>query len=401
MKSISTLFFSLALAVSATAQTAQTVALSYGTGYNQDVWYSCATGQVKTEPAANWDLAFTVNLWDASILINEVKGVELYEVSSDINDWSTLDTTGALTTPLHNSDLAWEGGAFVSTATGHPDYGWGTYNQVTHAVTGSKIFVLKLADGTYRKMIIDEMAPSGQYTFRIANLDGTNELTKTANKTSYTGKNFFYYDVTGDLFLDREPLSSDWDLVFRRYFSVVQTQWYPVSGVQSNIGVATSEARGIDTTLVDWNNHPVSDTNISEIGSDWKMFDMSTFTYVVDDSLSYFVAAQDGNLYKIVFKSFDGSSTGNFTFSQTLASGLSVEEPVANQNIRLFPNPATDFVNLEGLNSGTEVRLLNLNGQEIFRTQSEGEAVMLNLSGITPGLYLLQAGNAVSKLVVN
>lgn len=384
----------------AQAQNYQTVNLSYGPGYSQDIYYSCATGQVAAVPANNWDIAFTSRLMDASILINEVKGVMLYEVSSDVNDFNNLDTTGLLTTPLHNSDTAWEFGAFNATATFHPNYGWGNYNQITHTVTGTKVFVLVLADGTYKKMVIDAMDASGTYTFRIANLDNSGLLTKTVSKSTYSTKNFFYYDVAGDQFVDREPATTTWDLVFRRYLSPVQGQWYPVSGVQSNIGIQTAEARGVDTTQVVWGNYALSSSNINVIGSDWKNFDMGLFQFVVEDSLSYFVASQDGNLYKLVFKSFAGTSTGNFSFAQSIASGIGVAETGAS-SFTYYPNPASSGVRVAGLENGTTMELLNLNGQVLNRQVAENGEANFEVAQLPRGMYLLRAGGAVSKLILN
>lgn len=382
------------------AQNYQTVSLSYGPGYSQDIYYSCATGQVAAVPANNWDIAFTSRLMDASILINEVKGVQLYEVSSDVNDFTNLDTTGLLTTPLHNSDTAWEYGAFNANATVHPNYGWGNYNQITHTVTGTKVFVLVLADGTYKKMVIDAMDASGTYTFRIANLDNTGLLTKTASKATYSTKNFFYYDVAGDLFVDREPATTTWDLVFRRYLSPIQNQWYPVSGVQSNLGIQTAEARGVDTTQVVWGNYPLSSDNINVIGSDWKYFDMNAFQFMVEDSLSYFVESQDGNLYKLVFKSFSGTSTGNFSFSQSIASSIGAEESKVI-NFSFFPNPASSWVRITGIENGKTVELIAINGQVVDRqVATHGEATF-GVSNLPRGMYLLRVEGAVNKLMLN
>ena len=39
------------------------------------------------------------------------------------------------------------------------------------------------------------MVTNGNFEFRIANLDGTSAISKTLNKSAYSTKNFFYYDV--------------------------------------------------------------------------------------------------------------------------------------------------------------------------------------------------------------
>ena len=53
----------------------------------------------------------------------------------------------------------------------------------------------------------------------------------------------------------------------------------------------------------------------------------------------------------------------------------------------VFPNPASGSVRLDGLPTGTTVRVLDALGRPVRRTQ----APSLELSGLAPGLYLLQA----------
>ena len=50
-----------------------------------------------------------------------------------------LDTTGLSGwKQMYNSLDSWEEGAFNAHATGHPDYGWCTYNTITHNLEGEK-----------------------------------------------------------------------------------------------------------------------------------------------------------------------------------------------------------------------------------------------------------------------
>ena len=100
----------------------------------------------------------------------------------------------------------------------HPDYGWGTYDFLTHDISGSKIFVISLANGAMKKLKIDLMSGFGQqFIFTYANLDGSNEITQSISKAAYSDKNFVYFDISSGQILDREPASNQWDLVVRRY----------------------------------------------------------------------------------------------------------------------------------------------------------------------------------------
>ena len=55
-------------------------------------------------------------------------------------------------------------------------------------------------------------------------------------------------------------------------------------------------------------------TNISTIGSDWKVINMQTYQYTIDDTRVFFVKDLNEGVYRIKFKTFEGSTTGNISF---------------------------------------------------------------------------------------
>jgi len=79
------------------------------------------------------------------------------------------------------------------------------------------------------------------------------------------------------------------------------------------MNVETAEVRNTDTDLADTAS-AVFSKYISVIGSDWKTFDMGSFTYTVEPDLCYFVK-NDENTYKIVFTATDGSASGKVVFN--------------------------------------------------------------------------------------
>jgi len=394
------LFSCIALSVTG-LRAQQTIDLSLGAGYANEVYYSLANGLVKTEPAANWDLAFTARVVDAAILINEAKGVKAWLAANDTNDWAGLDTTGMRNNPLHNSTEAWEVGALNNTGSlTHPDYGWGLYNSITHDVNGSRIFVLQWADGTYAKMLVKYMKASGAVSFRLAPLNGGVETTVTTSKMNYPGKNFFYYDATTEQFLDREPLSANWDLVFRRYLEGIQagptTVWYPVTGVQTNLGLGTAEVRDVLPAIADSALYARDADDVSRIGSDWKYFDNTAFQWFIPDSLSFFVASQAGGIYQLYFTAFSGSSTGNFSFVQRPSNIFSTPEIEASL-ARVYPNPAHQWMALNGIGTEAEVELIDAQGRSVYR--GPGGVERVSVAHLASGLYtvrVLDRGNTAT-----
>ncbi|HIP31124.1 MAG TPA: hypothetical protein EYG86_00025, partial [Crocinitomicaceae bacterium] len=112
-------------------------------------------------------------------------------------------------------------------------------------ITGDRIFIIKLADGTYQKLII-EMLQGGVYTFKYADLDGENEVSASLTKSDYDGKNFGYYSIQNNTVLDREPVSPEWDLLFTKYVVDLGGGFlYGVSGVLANVNVQVAQANGV------------------------------------------------------------------------------------------------------------------------------------------------------------
>ncbi|GAD07424.1 hypothetical protein PORCAN_1044 [Porphyromonas crevioricanis JCM 13913] len=75
-------------------------------------------------------------------------------------------------------------------------------------------------------------------------------------------------------------------------------------------------------------------------------------------------------------------------------------EAVASESVRVYPNPATDYVLVEA-NADAQIRLLSMNGRTLIsaRTSAEGFA-RIDLSSIAAGTYLLTIDGAVRKLIV-
>lgn len=362
-------------------------------GGTKDVYYSLKNGVVKSEPAENWDLAFTSKLIDAAVLVNDVKGVSAWKISDNIADWNTIDTTGKLTTRLYNNDTSWAVGALANMGVSHPDYGWGTYNQVTRNLNGSRIFVLQLKDGSFRKFMIESMATNGTWTFKMANLDGTGEQTKTVNKNDYKNRNFIYYDITADQFVDREPAVADWDLVFSKYMSPINTGpggivYYPLTGALLNTNAQNAERRGVsvdsdDTSSLNWNAH------FTEIGGDWKSFNRTTFQYEFEDSLAYFVRVASGEVFKIYFTNYVGGTSGKFEFFKKSIAGTASLKQIASSNLNVYPNPASSKINVSSEESGV-MTLIGLHGQIISTQNMEsGSTVAISVEDLPEGIYIL------------
>ncbi len=228
----------------------------------------------------------------------------------------TFDTTGLSTwSNRYNSYKTWEQGAFDAArdANNPADFGWGEYDQLTHIIEGDSIYIIKTVNDTYKAIAINQLI-SGTYTITYSNLDGSNSITKTLNRSAYTTKNFFFYSLDNDVVKDLEPATDSWDITFTKYLTIFPGfGGYAVSGVLHNRGVQMAQIEtnpGTAATLNDTVQYPFS-TNISTAGYDWK----DSFNGIIYDTLTYFVKNQMGNINEVKFTEYGGSTTGKFGFT--------------------------------------------------------------------------------------
>jgi hypothetical protein len=317
-----------------------------------------------------------------------------------VADWDDIDTTGQTWEILVNSDELWEEGAFNAQSSGGFNYGWGNYNPVNHGVTGSRIFIMKNLAGDVKKVVIDNMTSQGVYNFRIANLDDTGLITGSINKMNYSSKQYIYYDITTATVVDREPAKADWDMVFMRYKTSVAPGQPPylVTGVLTAPGVKVGQRTGVPSSDPGYSALTFQD-NISEIGYDWKYFDMGTFTFLMEDSLAFFVQNTASEIYQIYFTSFAGSSTGNVTFMISNVLNVSAEE-LSKTELIIFPNPASDYIKIKG--NGEEstyiVELVDMNGR-VIRSAEINDQEKLSLSGVATGTYFVRVNQGGDTLI--
>ena len=374
------------------AQTAETV--SIGAGYTEQVWYDLETGTQTSRSASEWDLAFEIQGFTSSILVNNQKaGVVLYEAPYTVGDWGVLDTMGIGTwEQLQNDPTSWSKGAFNQGLTSDSlDLGWGNYNFITHIVTGDSLYVISLANGEFKKLRIDALA-GGQYLFTYANLDGTNETTATIDKMGYMDKNFAYYSIENDVEIDREPNNSEWDLTFVKYIDFVPVP-YAVTGVLVNKWAQSGNVSNTPVGMADWINCSF-DVSMNGVGFDWKDFNMTTFQWELQDSLTYFVESTEGNIWELVFTGFGGSANGEFLFDVQQVSATDVVE-IESDRFEVYPNPTTGQLNLEFPNGFDRVMLQvrDMSGRIVRSLSLNGAVIALEFGDLPNGMYLIQANN--------
>ncbi len=419
MKTIPTLFFLLAIAGVTSLRAQEEVTVSVGNNYSNQAYYNIDTDAVTTLDNESWDLAFSTGPTDGGIFLNEATKAVFSGTIPDLKLWLGLTTDfsdpidpGTLTDSLFNEEEDWQNGAFNSFKDDldPSDFGWGFYDSGDNSVVGIRVFALKLRNGNWKKIKVESMI-GGVYTMKYADLNGNNETTVAIDKADFAGSPMAYFSFeTGTAVAS----PADWNFLFTRYLDELGGAGtpiqYQVTGVLSGPGVEVAEARYIDPSTVDYEDYIDSfDTHLDVIGQDWKYFNLTTFSWVLESDLAFFAKMPNNDLWKLVFTGFGGSTTGNFIFEKTYLGQLTgLTEAGSNlRDFGVFPNPSsgecTLSFSLAEARENVPLRMVNGLGQEVWRSDVVGHsglnALTLNTRNFPVGIYYVligEPGNAVA-----
>ncbi|GAB1371482.1 hypothetical protein MASR1M45_15440 [Candidatus Kapaibacterium sp.] len=389
-----------------------------GPAYKQEVYYSLHNAQSKSSDANLWDIAFEIIGAGYSILSNDGYGVQVYYNPSltyeDFENNVDLDDVKKNWKQLYNSVFTWTEGAFVNSKDPENDFdlGWGEYSLATHSVIASRFYVVKTITGKWKKIVIDDLT-ARIYNFRIANLDGTELIEKSLNKSNYEDRNFAYYSIDNDTFNNFEPSINEWDIVFTKYISMEgenKDTPYPVTGVKTN-----PKIKSIRVGTNSPETHPIPDvadftTNITTIGSDWKRFDGTKF--VISDTLAFFLYRTDTQKsFRLLFTGFGGSSTGKYVFKrEEVATSVSDNNDANSFSLSVYPNVINrgETVSVfSDINDGN-IEIFSNDGKLIYTSSlssnNELSIETISTANLSTGMYYItltnKFGKAIQKLIV-
>ncbi|HRP02645.1 MAG TPA: T9SS type A sorting domain-containing protein [Candidatus Kapabacteria bacterium] len=406
-----------------------------GKEYKLDVWYSLKDGFVGESDSKNWDLAFVTKGMGGGIHVNGAKGIQMWLVPDktidDFDSFSVKDTLGMSENwnSYLNSEDTWSIGALNLGLDGFEtdgDFGWGSYDMTTHYIVGEKLFVIKLNNTTYKKFIV-EIFDTQEYSFKCANLDGSEESYGKVAKKSFTGKNLGYFSFDTFETIDREPSSKDWQLTFGKYqvnYPIGNGEFMPyaVTGVRQNSGVRVAAVNGVNPATAEakeWNADNYL-TKITTIGSDWKSFNNTTFEYDLKEDLVYFISTDSiqstkPQIFRLYFTGFEGQATGKIKFEkETLPVSVIENEGLRVADFSIYPSiiNSGEIVNLAVNNfsslNNAKVEILSVDGRLLnsmeFGLNNSMNALQTNNLNLTTGMYFVKVtiGNrsGIEKLIV-
>ena len=358
------------------------VEFSLGTGYQYDIYYSLSEGVTAFPERDNWEIAFSTAIVP-NIRINSGTGVTLFEVSNDITEWSEVTSLSPNAIELRNSNLDWELGAFTVNDVGESS-NWLEYNSDTDIQVGTKIYVINYAEQS--KKIKLNTVIDGVYNFTVANLDGADEQMIEINTVNYSEKAFIFYSLINDEIIDREPIISNWDILFTKYKEEYvsldgDTMPYIVTGALSNRNLLAQYDGFLDV-------NPSFESldltyDINTIGYDWKQYSGS---YTIIDNRSYYILNQDQtSLYKIIFQSFSGGQSGNMSFLIEELNYTSLLDDLV-VDFELYPNPNSGNCIINYSCNDAKLIITDVNGR--FIMQKYGSSLKLDINNLNNGIYI-------------
>jgi hypothetical protein len=242
-------------------------------------------------------------------------------------------------------------------------------------------------------------------------MDGSDYHNVALDCSAYLGKDFLGYDIQTNQSVDFQAPKADWDLLFTKYMSIQPNGTpYAVVGVLSNPGIGVTEYHQVDPNYMGWSANPWDETR-SPIGWDWKT--LNGTSYVVQDSLIYFVRDQIGDVYRLAFVKFSGSAGGGkIVFGKSKISVTGMEQNFNSTGLQLYPNPTSGIVNVQfdtETKGSADIKIIDMLGNVVYSQEVELNSGInqfsLGVNDIRSGMYQVNIRSGLvsitKKLVIS
>ncbi len=136
-------------------------------------------------------------------------------------------------------------------------------------------------------------------------------------------------------------------------------------------------------------------------------FDGNKWSDSYDDILPGNITTQGGKTLYFVVSPFFLGETGNYlletTVTRTSNSSTDIQITTEN-NIKIYPNPAEDFINITSDNQTiTSVALYNIDGRLLERNKPNSNKILLNIGEYPGGVYFIEIKsdeNVIKKKII-
>jgi hypothetical protein len=104
-----------------------------------------------------------------------------------------------------------------------------------------------------------------------------------------------------------------------------------------------------------------------------------------------FIPANAGEgTHEITYLLDDGVCAVDSSFEFLVEECVSVYAFSSVEEVNIYPNPASDWLHIDGLKNEVEISILNLQGQIVDRLKFQHSATKINIGNYASGVYFLQ-----------
>lgn len=120
---------------------------------------------------------------------------------------------------------------------------------------------------------------------------------------------------------------------------------------------------------------------------------------LVGGSYTYAVTGSDYPL--ITLKDFNGSTTfGTISVQNNISTFIKANDPT-EFNIKFFPNPCSNLLNIESNSEIGKVNLFDINGRLIYSEDIKSKSSNIDISTLNSGIYFIQRDKLKIKIIKN
>ena len=312
-----------------------------------------------TTITANGGVSYQWSTGEAEASIN-VNAFGIYSVTATGNGGCTATANAtvfvaSVPTPSISGDLhICDNGTTTLTANGGETYMWSN---------GSTVNSIDVSNGgTYSVIATNESGCTAMVSANVeAGYSVTNSITETA-ETEFTW-NGQTYTATGD-YTQSFMAANGCDSIVTLHLTITggqQVQHYNIFVISNNNDYGTTTGTGI-----------------------YEENEVVTITATANEGYE-FLSWNDGNTESIR----QITVTGDATYIATFIPATGIEEN-ATLNISLFPNPATDILNITSSETISEIEIVNTLGQVVYRAEVNADNAVCDVEGLVNGVYVVR-----------
>jgi uncharacterized delta-60 repeat protein len=173
------------------------------------------------------------------------------------------------------------------------------------------------------------------------------------------------------------------------------TVTWTVKDASNNTAKATQIVTVKELDLAITNNSNI--LSVAEIGAiyKWLTCDNGTFTAIPNETKSTFKPIKNGS-YAVEITKNGCTLTSNCFEVKTLGT----EDFDAQTSLKLYPNPAKDFVTIEMiLTNENKLKVFDINGQTVLSKDLKTNSTIVNISHFAAGVYMFEISNELGSTI--